>query len=521
MKKLTLLFTAIWTALLLVPSVHAADITLGPRCALADAIIAANHDRPEGDCPAGRGADIITLTQDITLRDELPAITSAITIEGEGYAISGAYRWRIFYNDGGALTIKDLTMTDGYVEGDIIRNADDTLKATADQPFGGAIVNWQGTLSIINSSFSDNLAEYHGGAIVNWQGTLTINDSIFSHNLATGGGAIYNAGELSISDSSFSDNSAEYHGGAIVNWEESELSIVNSSFSRNSAGWGGAIANDGELSVSDSSFSDNSADTGGAIASAGELSVSDSSFSRNSADTGGAIFNVGGELSIVNSTFSDNSADDGGAIVNYSELSIGNSAFSGNSAEAGGAIASAGELSVSDSTFSDNLAEAGGAIVNTGELSSVNSTFSDNSADGLGGAIASLVGELSIINSAFSGNSADIGGAILNWENGNLSMVNSIIAGRGEDACESRGELKRNISNFIQDGSCSPAFKGDPMLGELVVPEDGSPAYFPLLAGSPVIGAADAGYCPETDQIGTTRPQGAGCDIGAIEYVAN
>ena len=518
MKKLTLLFTAIWTALLLTPSVYAADITLSSSCSLADAIIAANNDRAEGDCPAGRGADTITLSQDITLDGSLPKITSDITIEGNDYTISGAYRWRIFYNDGGALTIKDLTMTDGYVEGDIIRNADDTLKATVDQPFGGAIVNWQGKLSIVNSNFSDNLAEYSGGAIANG-GELNIVNSSFSGNLAEWGGAIDNWGELSVRGSYFSGNSAEW-GGAIHNWEE--LSISDSTFSDNLAGWGGAIHNYNELSISDSAFSHNSADTSsGAIANYGELSIVNSAFSDNSAEAGGVILNAGELVSIVSSTFSDNSADDGGAIVNYSELSIGNSAFSGNSAEAGGAIANAGELSILNSTFSDNSAEAGGAIVNTGELSIVSSTFSDNLADGLGGAIASLVGELSIVNSTFSDNSADIGGAILNWKDGKLSMVNSIIAGRGEDACESRGELKQNISNFIQDGTCSSAFKGDPKLGELVAPEDGSPAYFPLLAGSPAIDAADDGYCPETDQIGTVRPQGGGCDIGAIEYVAN
>ncbi len=495
MKKLTLLFTAIWTALLLTPSVHAADITLSSSCTLTDAIIAANHDRSEGGCPAGRGADIITLTQDIRLGGELPAITSAITIEGEGYTISGAYRWRIFYNDGGALTIKDLTMTDGYVEGDIIRNADDTLKATADQPFGGAIVNWQGKLSIVNSSFSDNMAEYSGGAIANggelnivnssfsdnsadvggaidnW-GELSVSGSYFSGNSAEWGGAIYNAGELSISDSSFSDNLTEYHGGAIVNWEESELSIINSSFSRNLAGWGGAITNAGELSISDSAFSHNSAETSsGAIHNWGELSISDSAFSDNSAEAGGVILNAGELISIVSSTFSGNSADDGGVIVNYSELSIGNSTFSGNSAEGGSAIDNAGNLSI------------------------VNSTFSDNSAEGLGGAIVNLVGELSI--------------------------VNSIIAGRGGITCYSDGGLKQNINNFIQGGSCSTALRGDPKLGELVVPGDGSPAYFPLLAGSPAIDAADDDYCPETDQIGTVRSQGDGCDIGAIEYVAN
>ena len=227
-----------------------------------------------------------------------------------------------------------------------------------------------------------------------------------------------------------------------------------------------------------------------------------------------------GELSISDSSFSGNSAEDGGAILNWGELSISDSAFSDNlTDESGGAITNVRELSISDSSFSGNSAEGGGAILNWGELSIINSAFSDNSADESGGAIDNL-GELSITNITFSGNSAEGGGAVFNGGNGELSIINSIIAGRGGDACYSDGRLRHNISNFIQDGSCSPAFSGDPMLGKLVEPENGSPAYFPLLAGSPAIDAADDGYCPETDQIGTARPQGAGCDIGAIEYAA-
>ena len=347
MRRSLLLFTSLLTALLLASPVYAVDITLSARCTLADAIIAANNDRAEGDCPAGRGVDTIALTQDITLRDELPAITSDITIKGNGYTISGEDRYRIFYNDGGALTINDLTMTKGYyVEGDLIINADSAFKITAAQPLGGAIVNVDGELSIVNSSFSGNSADW-GGAIANW-------------------------GELSIVNSAFSGNKAEWDGGAIVNE---------------------------------------------------------------------------GELSIVNSAFSGNKALSGGAILNFP------------------------------------------------------------------------VGELSIVNGTFSHNAAEVGvGAIFNYW-GELSMVNSIIAGRGH-ACFSHNRLKQNISNFVHDGSCSSAFSGDPKLGELVEPEDSSPAYFPLLAGSPAIDAADDDYCSETDQIGTVRPQGAGCDIGAIEYAA-
>ncbi len=455
MKKLILLFTAILTVFLLVSPVYAADITLSSSCSLADAIIAANNDRAEGDCPAGRGADTIILSQDITLRAELPAITSKITIEGNGYTISGNNRYRIFYNDGGTLTIKDLTMTNGYVEGDLITNADRSLKNATANPIGGVIVNWQGTLTVSDSIFSDNLAEYFGGAI-------------------------YNNDKLSISDSTFSRNLADEDGGAIYD-------------------------SNGKLSINNSTFSNNSADDGGAIYNNGKLSISDSAFSGNSAsDDGGAISNYWGELSIVNSTFSRNSAKFGG-----------------------GAISNTGELSISDSTFIGNSDEfGGGAIENWGDLSITNSTFSGNSADrgnnfyvSRGGAIENA-DKLSIINSTFSGNSADKGGAIFNGEDGKLRIINSIIAGRGRNACYSDGRLRHNISNFIQDGSCSSDLSGDPKLGELVVPEDGSPAYFPLLAGSPAIDAADDGYCPETDQIGTARPQGVGCDIGSIEYAA-
>ena len=418
------LIAAVLFALFFASSVHAADIAVDADCSLADAIIAANNDRAEGNCPAGRNTDTIILSQDITLDGSLPKITSDITIEGNGYTISGNNRYRIFYNDGGALIINNLTMTKGRVENKA--NADDSLKANETNPVGGAILNWQGTLTISDSSFSDNSAEW--------------------------GGAILNDGELSISDSNFSDNSAKWGGGAIYNWKDGELSISDSSFNHNSTDAGGAINNDGELSVTNSAFQNNSALRGGAIFNGadGELSISD----------------------ISDSSFSYNSAGfAGGAIVNATD----------------------GELSISDSSFNHNSADAGGAITNLGELSIVNSTFSHNS--------------------------ADVSSAIFNVDKGELSMVNSIIAGTAV-ACYSESRLRHNINNFIQDGSCSSDFSGDPMLGELVEPEDGSPAYFPLLASSPAIDAADDEYCPATDQIGTARPQGAGCDIGAIEYVA-
>ncbi len=42
-----------------------------------------------------------------------------------------------------------------------------------------------------------------------------------------------------------------------------------------------------------------------------------------------------------------------------------------------------------------------------------------------------------------------------------------------------------------------------------------------LLAGSPAIDAGDNTHCPATDLLGTPRPQGSSCDIGAYEFAFN
>ena len=48
-----------------IPGVHAASITVNDSCSLADAIAAANTNRTKGGCPAGSGADTISLSGNI------------------------------------------------------------------------------------------------------------------------------------------------------------------------------------------------------------------------------------------------------------------------------------------------------------------------------------------------------------------------------------------------------------------------------------------------------------------------
>jgi hypothetical protein len=53
-----------------------------------------------------------------------------------------------------------------------------------------------------------------------------------------------------------------------------------------------------------------------------------------------------------------------------------------------------------------------------------------------------------------------------------------------------------------------------------VLADNGGPTLtHALLAGSAAIDAANTTVCPATDQRGVARPQGAGCDVGAFEFV--
>jgi hypothetical protein len=68
--------------------------------------------------------------------------------------------------------------------------------ASSSDGYGGAIINFVGTLTVDNSTFTNNSASssdgYGGGAIFNFDGTLTVNSSTFTNNSATSGGGIIN-----------------------------------------------------------------------------------------------------------------------------------------------------------------------------------------------------------------------------------------------------------------------------------------------------------------------------------------
>ncbi len=235
---------------------------------------------------------------------------------------------------------------------------------------------------------------------------------------------------------------------------------------------GGAILiqNDGSLIVDSARFTKNTSEQGGGAISTSpsdvRLEVSNSAFDNNAADSGGgAILVIGGTAEVTSSSFRDNYARRfGGAIQSHSgTVNIENSTFFHNEAlEAGGIYASGARTTLTHLTMLDNVAgDAGDSIVKRG---------------------------------------------------GAVTLRNSIVAGRSV-TLDCIGGLDDSRGNFSQDGSCAPVPGGDPLLAELT----GSPAYFPLLDGSPAVDAAVAEYCLERDQAGVRRPVGGGCDVGAHE----
>ena len=176
-----------------------ARAAIPPDCSLGDQIVAANTDAPAGACPAGDGADTISLTKDLRLSGPLPPITSDITIRGNGHTLDGAGRYRIFDIGGEGfphVAIKHLTLVNG----------------SAPKEHGGAIRLNKGRLTVTDAIFSNNQAE-SGGAIASGENTyLKIYNSRFSFNTAAAqGGALFYSGCIRVDTTVFfNQNSSRY-----------------------------------------------------------------------------------------------------------------------------------------------------------------------------------------------------------------------------------------------------------------------------------------------------------------------
>ena len=100
--------------------------------------------------------------------------------------------------------------------------------------YGGGIFNDGGTLTVSNTTFSDNSADMGGAIYSNY--ILTVLNSTFSGNAAGWGGGINTyGGSLTVIDSTFSGNSTVNNGGGIEIYGSATVTVTGSIFSGNSA----------------------------------------------------------------------------------------------------------------------------------------------------------------------------------------------------------------------------------------------------------------------------------------------
>lgn len=201
---------------------------------------------------------------------------------------------------------------------------------------------------------------------------------------------------------------------------------------------------------------------------------------------------------------------------------------------AGGAIMSFATLRLVNCTITANSSPdlGGGIYVADGSFEMVNSTVSGNDAPRGGGVYFDLPSgaSASLVNSTITDNSAEQGAGILYAIRSKslLTLVNTIVADQrlGDDCSRDFGVLTSLGHNLDSDGTClADGVGGDRTGPALLGPlqDNGGPsATHALFPCSPAVDAGDDDVCNSAevdarDQRGVSRPQGAGCDIGAFE----
>ena len=294
--------------------------------------------------------------------------------------------------------------------------------------FSGAVDICEGKITIKNSIFVNNSAEYCAGAIavdsqINKPAVEIIN-SKFDSNSAEYGGAIYNYYNLTVVDSTFTNNSKD----TIYNFRVANLDLGIKTFAdlQNAIGLvRGTLTLDSDIAMTD----DEAANFKDGVAINKNIRIDGKGHTIDARDLG-RIFSIGEgfTVTLTNATLINGKADNGGAIYNDGSLTLSDVKLSDNAADSyGGAVFNNGHLVVGNSVFDSNdivnrgsasVDYGGAAIYNwyDGVLTVSGSNFTNNiknykNGDRLVGAIATI-GDATISDSYFVNNTGRWGGAI-------------------------------------------------------------------------------------------------------------
>lgn len=384
--------------------------------------------------------------------------------------------------------------------------------SNSNKGLGGGIYSFDSTLTVTDSTISDNEAKGSTSLIISNDGELSSSTlgnggggicavgkksdvtldkvtvtgnkatSNVSTNLGAGGGIEAQGGSLTVKDSTISNNNARGNGGGIFSAEGNVLDVSGSTIKGNKGNNGGGIhtgeARDASKTPSKATITDTtileneaigsgegggvyvgtradatlkgctvannkSVSTGGGIAAKlGTVTLDDTTVENNQAVNGGGLFHLGiavpGSLTLQNgSIIRNNTASSmGGGLFLWGNVGLksDNSEISGNKALYGAGIAA--------SQYTANFASPKLELVNT----KVNNNGDASTVMG-GGIYAASGVTVTSKNTKFLDNTANSGGGILLYLNSSADLNNSEVS--GNKATGNGGGV------YVYDATCS------------------------------------------------------------------
>ena len=381
----------------------------------------------------------------------------------------------------------------------------------ADDVFGGAIFNSRkGSVTVADSNFSKNTAQYEGGVIYSAGESKTIvTGSTFTNNSVTaekarGGVLSIHSASIEFDGATFTGNSAPSNGGALyvsyttASTVNSSVKVTDSVFNDNTAGGNGAAiyATEHEveedelaLTVKNTKFNNNEAKAnGGAVYLTAKVdaNMKDVDFTGNKAvsetskNYGGAIYLASGSsLEIDGATFTKNEASycgGGIALHSSSKITLNNIEADGNisGGSAGFLYGNNAKIIIFDSIIKNSSSGINGgamALYNVTTVAAYGVTFEGNMSQATGGAIYSYqnLTEVLLHSCIFKDNEAKAnGGAIYLSNEGILNMYNTEAVGNKADKggffYETTTGSEATIRNLIVEGN-SATTDGDIIFG--------------------------------------------------------
>jgi phosphodiesterase/alkaline phosphatase D-like protein len=274
------------------------------------------------------------------------------------------------------------------------------------------------------------------------------------------------------------------------------------------------------LEISGGTAGEKNGSFGGDVYNAGELVLLEDWIAGGTASSGGGISNNTGTLvvrrSLVSSNHASTGGGDSGGIQNHGSEICNAACFPGKKAV----------LTIEDSTVADNDARLGAGVfswsdaVDGNEVTVTRSTIADNSTEeegtaparGLGGGLLISDGKADVTGSILAFNSATINGTFFQsncstGENGSIVSLGYNLETETDCGFQSKGDLQQEFARFnfageLQDNGGST---------DTLAPEATSAGVDAIPTKEPL--------CTSVDQRGIARPQGAACDMGAVELV--